>query len=184
MIKKVKKMPTEKAHLFIVTAPSGTGKTTLLKRLITETPNLNFSISHTTRPPREGETHGVDYFFTSVEEFHTLKDRGGFLEWAEVHGNFYGTSYAAVEEKLNTGIDMVLDIDVAGADQVRLKIQDSVSIFIFPPHPPLFTVLNVPSLNAAITLAGEVMGCWLFGYQATCRKIILTKILPNSMKLS
>jgi len=123
----------ETTTLFIVTAPSGTGKTTLLKRLLGDLPNLAFSVSHTTRPPRKGEVHGEDYFFSSVEAFESYQHEGGFLEWARVHGNYYGTSYSAVSDQLNAGTDVVLDIDINGAEQVREKTPDAVSIFILPP---------------------------------------------------
>ena len=126
-------MSLEKANLFIITAPSGTGKTTMLRRLISELPDLVFSVSHTTRQPRLGETNGVDYFFVSNEEFNQICDSGGFLEWALVHENQYGTSQAVVQQKLQAGMDVVLDIDVAGADQVRKKNPDAISIFIMPP---------------------------------------------------
>lgn len=126
-------MNQERANLIVVTAPSGAGKTTLLKRLISDVPNLAFSVSHTTRPPREGETDGVDYFFTTPESFLEYRDQDGFLEWAEVHGNYYGTSVKAVQERMQAGCDAILDIDVAGADQVRQKWPDAISIFIMPP---------------------------------------------------
>jgi len=123
----------EKANLFIVTAPSGTGKTTLLKRLVAETPDLAFSVSHTTRSPRQGEVHGEDYYFSTPESFKEERDRGAFLEWAEVHGNYYATSRQAVDSQLEAGCDSILDIDVAGAAQVRQKRADAISIFIVPP---------------------------------------------------
>ncbi|PIE02653.1 MAG: guanylate kinase [Acidobacteria bacterium] len=123
----------EKANLFIVTAPSGAGKTTLLKRLLRDIDNLIFSVSYTTRPPRDGERHGRDYFFSTVKEFKELRDRGEFLEWAEVHGNYYATSRSFVMSHIKKGIDVVLDIDVAGAEQVRQKMKDALSIFIVPP---------------------------------------------------
>ncbi len=120
--------------LFVLSAPSGCGKTTLLKRVMSELPGLVFSVSHTTRAPRRGEEDGRDYFFVSREEFLAIRDRqpSGFLEWAEVHGNLYGTSRAEVERRQAAGLDVILDIDVQGAAQVRAAA-NPVTIFIAPP---------------------------------------------------
>jgi len=122
-------------QLFVVSAPSGAGKSTILHRLIQDLPGIGFSISHTTRQPRSGEQHGREYFFVSREEFETIRDRGaGFLEWAEVHGNLYGTSHESVATLLQTGEDLLLDIDVQGASQLRRQTSLPVSyIFIAPP---------------------------------------------------
>ena len=94
---------------------------------------LTFSVSHTTRAPRTGEENGTDYHFVSKDEFIALRDQDGFLEWAEVHGNFYGTSKMEVEDRLSKGLDVFLDIDIQGARQVRQAAPDAVSIFISPP---------------------------------------------------
>lgn len=120
--------------LVIVSAPSGCGKSTLLRRVMTRIPGLVFSISHTTRFPRSDEKNGLDYFFVDRNEFITLRDRqpSGFLEWAEVHGNFYGTGREQVEHQRNLGQDVMLDIDVQGSRQVR-QATDPVTIFIAPP---------------------------------------------------
>lgn len=122
--------------LLVVSAPSGCGKTTILQQLIGKISNLEFSVSHTTRQPRRGEQNGKDYHFVTQEEFIALRDQqpSGFLEWAEVHGNLYGTSRQAVEEVLATGKDVVLDIDIQGADQVR-KNGNPITVFISPPTP-------------------------------------------------
>lgn len=121
-------------NLFVVSAPSGTGKTTILKHLLAKVPGIAFSVSHTTRPPRPGERNGTDYFFVNREEFKFMLARGEFLEWAEVHANFYGTSRNSVAEGLAAGIDLILDIDVQGANQVREQSQwQAVSLFIVPP---------------------------------------------------
>lgn len=120
--------------LLVISAPSGAGKTTLLKRIMTEVPGLGFSISHTTRPPRPGEQNGVDYHFVSREEFLAMREAGAFLEWAEVHTNLYGTSKQAVAEKLATGVDVFLDIDVQGARQIKAAGElAAVFLFIAPP---------------------------------------------------
>lgn len=121
-------------RLFIFSAPSGAGKTTLLKRVMAELDNLAFSVSHTTRAPRAGEVDGVDYHFVSQERFAAMREQGAFLEWAEVHGNFYGTSREAVLAQLAQGVDVILDIDVQGAVIVRAsQLIDGAFVFISPP---------------------------------------------------
>lgn len=120
--------------LFILSAPSGTGKTTLLKRVMGQLDGLKFSISHTTREPREGEQNGVDYHFVTRKEFEDAIEQGQFVEWAEVHTNLYGTSRQAIIEQLQQGIDVILDIDTQGADIIRRAGDlDGVDIFIAPP---------------------------------------------------
>jgi guanylate kinase len=119
--------------LFIVSAPSGAGKTSLLRELLPRDGNLVLSISHTTRPPRPGERDGVDYHFVSREEFMRLAGEGAFLEQAEVFGNYYGTSETGVRDQLNRGLDVVLEIDWQGARQVRKAFPEAVSVFIVPP---------------------------------------------------
>jgi guanylate kinase len=123
----------DRGELFVISAPSGAGKTTLCNELFKRIPDLAFSVSHTTRPPRPGEVDGRDYHFVSEEEFEGLVNQGAFLEWARVHGNFYGTSREYVLAQLSRGVDIVLDIDVQGARQVKEKFPGSVSIFILPP---------------------------------------------------
>ncbi|MFC1843622.1 guanylate kinase [Thermodesulfobacteriota bacterium] len=124
----------EKGNLFIISAPSGTGKTTILKRVISELQNVVFSVSHTTRVRRSGEKEGVDYFFVAKDTFETTQKHGDFLEWAEVHGNLYGTSSHAVKELTEQGKDIILDIDVQGARQVMEKAgKKGVFVFIAPP---------------------------------------------------
>lgn len=121
-------------QLFIISAPSGAGKTTILGRVMTELPGLAFSVSHTTRPPRAGEVDGRDYHFVDRPTFERLRAAGDFLEWAEVHNNLYGTSRSAVAGQLAAGSDVILDIDVQGARQVRqLPELAPVSLFILPP---------------------------------------------------
>ena len=117
----------------VISAPSGTGKTTLIKRLRKEFPNFGYSISCTTRAPREGEVDGKDYHFLSRERFVELRDQGHFAEWAEVHGNFYGTPKKYVDEAMEQGKDVILDIEVQGAAQVCAKRPETVRIFIAPP---------------------------------------------------
>ncbi len=120
--------------LFVVSAPSGTGKTTLLKRLIARLPGLSFSVSHTTRLPRPGEKNGIDYHFVAKTEFLAMIDQGLFLEHAEVHGNLYGTSRVAIDQQRLAGVDVILDIDVQGASILRRIGQlEATHIFISPP---------------------------------------------------
>ena len=110
---------TDRAKLFVIAAPSGAGKTTLVKALVTRNPELRFSISYTTRPKRRNEADGVDYLFVDTERFNALRDEGALLEFAEVFDNHYGTSRAQVEEHLDSGHNVVLEIDWQGARQVR-----------------------------------------------------------------
>jgi len=119
--------------LLIVSAPSGTGKTTLVERLVKDLPNLHMSRSYTSRVARAGERHGVDYNFISRERFDTMVRDGAFLEWAAVFGNCYGTSAADTEAVLAGGDDVVLVIDVQGARQVRRRGVETVGIFVLPP---------------------------------------------------
>ena len=119
--------------LFIITAASGTGKTSLVKQLLATTNDLTVSISHTTRTPRPGEVHGHDYHFTDVEAFVTAIDGGDFLEHAEVFGNYYGTSKQSVRAQLEAGVDVILEIDWQGALQVKDVFADAKMIFILPP---------------------------------------------------
>lgn len=121
-------------NLFIVSAPSGTGKTSILKRVIDQVERLEFSVSHTTRPLRKGEQEGRDYHFVNHQTFERMIDEEAFLEWATVHDNYYGTALEPVEEKLRHGFDVILDIDVQGAEIVRQQSRiDYIDIFIAPP---------------------------------------------------
>lgn len=122
-----------KGTLFIVSAPSGAGKTSLVKELLQRDANIMVSVSHTTREPRWGEENGVAYNFVTTEEFDELIERGAFLEYAEVFTNKYGTSQLWVEDQLHKGIDVILEIDWQGAQQVRRLMPDCRSIFILPP---------------------------------------------------
>ena len=119
--------------LFIISAPSGTGKTTLCKQLATNLPGLWHSISYTTRKPRSGEKHGQEYYFIGEQTFREMVARNEFVEWAHVYGHLYGTPWKSLTEKIDQGIDVLLEIDVQGAIQVKKRFEDSVSIFILPP---------------------------------------------------
>lgn len=119
--------------LFVISSPSGGGKGTLIRRILPDVPRLGYSISWTTRTPRAGEQDGVHYFFVTPAEFTAARERGEFLEWAVVHGHYYGTSRTVVERELAAGHDVILEIDVQGAAAVRQLTLDAVSIFILPP---------------------------------------------------
>lgn len=121
-------------NLFIISAPSGTGKTTILKKIIATMDNVGFSVSHTTRTPRSVEQDGIDYFFVDIDTFVDMRQQGLFLEWAEVYGNLYGTSSRAVAEATEKGLDIILDIDVQGGRQIKEKLGDKgIFVFIAPP---------------------------------------------------
>ncbi len=120
-------------EIYIVSAPSGAGKTTLLRSLLAAVPGLRFSISLTTRAPRQGEVHGREYFFVSPEEFREIRDRGGLLEWVEQFGHFYGTSRDYVTRSLAEGDGVVFDIDVRGAKAFKKSFPQATFIFILPP---------------------------------------------------
>lgn len=119
--------------LFVISGPSGSGKTTLVTRVLSNVENLRFSISYTTRPVRAGEIRGEHYEFVSREEFQDMIERDFFAEWAEVHGNFYGTPRAGIEKWIEAGVDVILDIDVQGARRLRGVFDDAVFIFVVPP---------------------------------------------------
>lgn len=119
---------------FVVTGPSGVGKTTVMERLLEEDEGLTYSISHTTREARPNEVHGEDYYFVDEEEFKRVKNQGGFLEWAEIYGDYYGTSREEVDKIRREGLDPFLDIDVQGAEQLRDDSDlDGVFVFLAPP---------------------------------------------------
>ena len=123
----------KKGALFVVTGASGSGKTTLVKKALSTIPSIEFSVSATTRPIRSNEQDGVDYHFLSKEQFQSKIQNGDFLEWAEVYGNYYGTLKKPVEEALQSGSSILLDIDIKGAQQVRKNASTCTSIFILPP---------------------------------------------------
>ena len=126
-------MAHTRGNLFILSAPSGAGKSSLINALLKKHTDMKVSVSHTTRSPRPGEEHGVHYHFVATDEFKTLIEKNDFFEWAQVFDNYYGTSKQAIESQLDAGIDVFLDIDWQGAQQVR-KIMPSVqTIFILPP---------------------------------------------------
>ena len=139
--------------LFIISAQSGTGKTTLCKQLVANIPGLWHSVSYTTRTPRPGEEHGREYYFTDDTTFQAMIDRHEFVEWARVYGHLYGTPRRMVADKIEQGIDVLLEIDVQGALQVKKKFDDAVSIFILPPS---MTVLRQRLLTRASDSSEEI----------------------------
>ncbi len=122
-----------KGTLYIISAPSGAGKTSLVKQLVTDLERITVSVSHTTRKMRDGECHEKDYFFISIDDFKKMIAEYAFLENAQVFDNFYGTARQSVETMLNKGLDVILEIDWQGAQQVRKMLPESISIFILPP---------------------------------------------------
>jgi len=126
-------MTLQRGHLFIISAPSGAGKTTLSRAILKRFTNMLYSVSYTTRSSRKGEQNGVDYHFISKEAFKRDIEMGRWSEWAEVHGNYYGTSAEFIEKGLSSGRDILLDIDVQGTIQILKRHPDSVTIFVLPP---------------------------------------------------
>lgn len=144
-------------HLFIVSAPSGAGKTTLVRLLLEKDPGIRVSISSTTRPPRTGENDGREYHFVDVQYFLEMVSRGDFLEWAEVHGNYYGTSRHWIEAEMSAGRDVLLEIDWQGAQQVRKAFPAAIGIFILPPSlEELKSRLSGRGTDSAETIARRI----------------------------
>jgi len=141
---------SERGNLIVVSAPSGAGKSSLAGRVLKRAENLRFSISYTTREPRGSEEDGVDYHFVSEDQFNAMRERDEFLESAEVHGCLYGTHQKPVEELLSQGLDVMLDIDVQGAEEVRRRVPEAILIFIMPPSCEVLEErLRARNLNAA-----------------------------------
>jgi guanylate kinase len=120
-------------NIIIISGPSGCGKSTLIRELLAEFPELSFSVSHTTRPPRPGEVHGREYYFVTPGQFESMVRSRRFAEWAEVHGQRYGTSWKEVRDKSAKGRTLVLDIDVQGARSIKARFPEAMSIFMVPP---------------------------------------------------
>ena len=165
----------------VVTGPSGVGKSSVIHAVLRVEPDLRFSISHTTRPPRAEERDGIDYHFVERQAFERLRDAGGFLESAEVHGNLYGTAVSEIEAAAREGKDLLLDIDVQGAAQVAARVHDAVSIFVLPPD---FTTLesrlrgrhsdSEEVIRGRLAKAtDEVRRCGSFGYLVVNRTVEL-----------
>ena len=150
-------MAQTRGNLFILSAPSGAGKSSLIGALLNKHSDMKVSVSHTTRSPRPGEENGVHYHFVSVEEFKALIDKNDFFEWAQVFDNYYGTSKKAIETQLEAGIDVFLDIDWQGAQQIRKLVDDVETIFILPPSKEeLESRLNNRGQDSAEVIAGRM----------------------------
>jgi guanylate kinase len=141
------KNPTTSGSLFLVSAPSGAGKSSLVNALLKLEPSLQLSISFTTRAPRPGEQNGREYHFITIEDFLQRKNHGEFLEFAEVHSNYYGTSKILIQEAMQAGTDILLEIDWQGAQQVKKQFPDVASVFILPP--------SLEALNERLNKRGQ-----------------------------
>jgi len=150
-------MTQTRGNLFILSAPSGAGKSSLINALLAKHSDMKVSVSHTTRAPRPGEENAVHYHFVSVDEFKALIDKDDFFEWAQVFDNYYGTSKQAIEQQLAAGIDVFLDIDWQGARQVRDLVADVETIFILPPSKAeLESRLNNRGQDSQEVIAGRM----------------------------
>lgn len=154
-------------NLYVVAAPSGAGKTTLVRMLLEREPAVRLSVSYTTRPPRPGEQNGREYHFVDVDSFRGMIERHEFLEWAEVHGNFYGTSKKWIADRLTAGEDVLLEIDWQGAQQVRELFPEAIGIFILPPSMEELT----RRLTGRGTDAADVIARRLAAAQAEMRHV-------------
>ncbi|MCG9710459.1 guanylate kinase [Pseudoalteromonas shioyasakiensis] len=150
-------MAQTRGNLFILSAPSGAGKSSLIGALLKKHGDMKVSVSHTTRSPRPGEENGVHYHFVSVDDFKALIEKNDFFEWAQVFDNYYGTSKQAIESQLAAGIDVFLDIDWQGAQQIRKLVDDVETIFILPPSKEeLESRLNNRGQDSAEVIAGRM----------------------------
>ncbi|MCO7248910.1 guanylate kinase [Pseudoalteromonas sp. Ps84H-4] len=150
-------MAQTRGNLFILSAPSGAGKSSLISALLKKYNDMKVSVSHTTRSPRPGEENGVHYHFVSVEAFKALIEKNDFFEWAQVFDNYYGTSKQAIESQLDAGIDVFLDIDWQGAQQIRKLVDDVETIFILPPSKEeLESRLNNRGQDSQEVIAGRM----------------------------
>lgn len=146
-----------KGNLFVISSPSGAGKSSLIGALLEKHQDMKVSVSHTTRAPRPGEEDGIHYHFSTVDDFKSVIEQDGFYEWAEVFGNYYGTSKQAIEDQLAQGIDVFLDIDWQGAQQMRKLVDDIITIFILPPSKTeLENRLNKRGQDSQEVIAGRM----------------------------
>ena len=178
-------MAVTQPRIIVVSAPSGAGKTTLIKEAQKIVPNIAFSISHTTRNPRAGEQNGRDYFFVSVSEFQNKIQEEDFVEWAEVHGNYYGTSKSQIEELVEQGNIVILDIDVQGAMQIKEKSDiDATFLFIEPPSlEELKSRLINRGTESEATLKKRLANAEIeLGFKAQYDHVIVNDILNKAVR--
>ena len=150
--------PAIRGGLIVVSAPSGAGKSSLIERVLTRIPGLQYSVSYTTREARGPERNGVDYHFVSEDVFLAMRGRGEFIESARVHGHLYGTRASAIEAEMAAGCDVILDIDVQGAEQIREKMREAVTVFVLPPSQQVLVArLSRRNLNTAADLARRLV---------------------------
>ena len=171
-------------RLFIISAPSGAGKTTLCRAIRDLFPDLRYSVSYTTRPPRTGEQEGQDYFFISADEFKNNIRRNTWAEWAEVHDHFYGTSAEFIDRHLSQGHDILLDIDVSGARQILARYPESVTIFILPPtFETLKQRLIKRGTDSAQTIARRLKNAEMeIAQKGLYKNIIINDRLPDTIE--
>ena len=157
----------EASTIYVISAASGTGKTSLVRALLTALPNIKLSISHTTRLPRSNEQNGIDYYFISKEKFEKMIQQDEFLEYADVFGDYKGTSKAEIQRLSDMKVDIVLEIDVQGAEQVRHAISNAVSVFILPPSREVLKqrILargedTAKEIERRLTIAGDEIACY------------------------
>lgn len=161
-----------RGRIFVISGPSGAGKSTLIKAVRERIDNISYSVSHTTRSPRSGEQDGVDYFFVEKPVFEAMIENNSFVEWALVYDDYYGTSCQILEEKLKSGMDIVLDIDIQGAKNMKEKIDDCLLIFILPPSREILekrlrarATDNADAIDKRIGLAvNELANCSWYDY--------------------
>ncbi|OQX27622.1 MAG: guanylate kinase [Desulfobacteraceae bacterium IS3] len=169
-------MTDKSGHLFIVSAPSGAGKTTLCKALLANFPDLRFSVSHTTRLPRAGERDGIDYVFITKDAFVKGIETGKWAEWAELHGNFYGTSAEFLDAAMSAGHDVLLDIDVQGMRQIIGRYPQAVTIFIMPPS---FEVLKARLESRATDKKDVIAARLLHAQKEMAEKELYRHVIVN-----
>lgn len=169
-------------RVFVISAPSGAGKSTLCKMLLERFPDIRFSVSHTTRMPRPGETEGKDYYFIGKDEFIKGTESGRWAEWAEVHGNFYGSAADVLNKILNAGNDILLDIDVQGTLQILRRYPESITIFILPPSFEILRDrLQSRSTDSPETIAGRLSNAEKeMAQKDRYRHIIINDRLPEA----
>lgn len=153
----------------MISGPSGTGKSTIIRRVLEEVDGIGYSVSHTTRAPRENEMDGLDYHFIDREKFRSMIRDGDFLEWAEVYNDLYGTSLSGLRGRMETGMDVIMDVDVQGAGNVRRNFQDAILIFLLPP--------SIDALDKRLRARGtESEDAIRIRIEGACREIVECRV--------